>query len=244
MVDINIKGISKQFDKKQVLSDITFSIPSGDIICLLGPSGSGKTTLIRLLVGAIAAEHGEIRFGDVVVPNLKLMKKIGFMPQNDALYDDLSGEDNLRFFAGLHGMKKSEIEVRINEVLTLVDLMADRKKSVAFYSGGMKKRLSLAAALIHEPDVFLLDEPTVGIDPVLRRTIWEQFGELKKTGKTLIVSTHVMGDVEECDKAALIYNGRLISFDTVPNLLAKTESGKVEELFFIAAKNEKEGVSI
>ncbi len=243
-MDIKISEISKQFEKKQVLSDITFTIKSGDIICLLGPSGSGKTTLIRLLVGAIAAEKGEIRFGDVVVPNLKLMKKIGFMPQNDALYNDLSGEDNLRFFAGLHGMKKTEMDVRINEVLTLVDLTADRKKSVAFYSGGMKKRLSLAAALIHEPDVFLLDEPTVGIDPVLRRTIWQQFGELKKAGKTLIVSTHVMDEVSECDKAALIYNGRLISFDTVPNLLSKTESGKVEELFFIAARNEKEGASI
>lgn len=243
-MDIKITEVSKQFDKKQVLSDITFTIPSGDIICLLGPSGSGKTTLIRLLVGAIAAEQGEIRFGDVVVPNLELMKKIGFMPQNDALYEDLSGEDNLRFFAGLHGMKKSEIEVRINEIVTLVNLTADRKKLVALYSGGMKKRLSLAAALIHEPDVFLLDEPTVGIDPVLRRTIWQQFVELKKAGKTLIVSTHVMDEVNECDKAALIYNGKLISFDTVVNLLAKTESGKVEELFFIAASNEKEGVSI
>lgn len=242
-MDIRISEISKQFDKKQVLSDITFTICSGDIICLLGPSGSGKTTLIRLLIGAIAAEHGEVHFDDVLVPNLKLMNKIGFMPQNDALYDDLSGEDNLRFFAGLQGMRKSEIDIRINQVLALVDLMAERKKSVAFYSGGMKKRLSLAAALIHEPDVLILDEPTVGIDPVLRRTIWQQFGELKRSGKTLIVSTHVMDEVDKCDKAALIYNGRLISFDTVANLLAKTESGKVEELFFIAANNENEGES-
>lgn len=238
-MNIKISGISKQFDNKEVLSYITFTIPSGEIICLLGPSGSGKTTLIRLLVGSIAAECGEIRFGDVVVPNLNLMKKTGFMPQNDALYYDLSGEDNLRFFAGLHGMKKQEIDVRVNAVLALVDLEADRKKYVALYSGGMRKRLSLAAALIHEPDVLLLDEPTVGIDPVLRRTIWQQFDQLKKAGKTLIVTTHVMDEVEQCDKAALIYNGKLIHYDTVAALSAGTISGKVEELFFTAANDAK-----
>lgn len=242
-MDIEISGISKQFDKEEVLTDITMTMTSGNIVCLLGPSGSGKTTLIRLLVGAIAPERGEIKFGDVSVPSLKLMSKIGFMPQNDALYDDLPGEDNLRFFAGLHGMGKSEIDIRTNEVLKLVDLEADRRKYVALYSGGMRKRLSLAAALIHEPDVLLLDEPTVGIDPVLRRTIWRQFGELKKAGKTLIVTTHVMDEIEQCDKAALIYNGRLIHYDTVAALSAATKSGKVEELFFTAADQQKGDVS-
>jgi ABC-2 type transport system ATP-binding protein len=242
-MDIRISGVSKQFDKKEVLSDITFTIPSGSIVCLLGPSGSGKTTLIRLMVGAIAAERGEISFNDVTVPNLALMRKTGFMPQNDALYIDLPGEDNLRFFAGLHGMKKSEIDARVNAVLKLVDLEADRRKYVALYSGGMKKRLSLAAALVHEPEVLLLDEPTVGIDPVLRRTIWQQFGELKKAGKTLIVTTHVMDEVDQCDKAALIYNGKLIRYDTVAALSAETKSGKVEELFFTAADKEKGAAS-
>jgi ABC-2 type transport system ATP-binding protein len=167
------------------------------------------------------------------------MNKIGFMPQNDALYNDLTGEANLRFFAGLHGIKKSEINIRIAEVLELVGLQEDRKKYVALYSGGMKKRLSLAAALIHEPEVLLLDEPTVGIDPVLRRTIWQQFGVLKKAGKTLIVTTHVMDEVEQCDKAALIYNGKLIHYDSVAALSAQTKSGKVEELFFLADAQEK-----
>jgi ABC-2 type transport system ATP-binding protein len=179
----------------------------------------------------------------VAVPNLKLMNKIGFMPQNDALYYDLPGEDNLRFFAGLQGMKKSEIDIRTKAVLKLVDLEADRRKYVVNYSGGMRKRLSLAAALIHEPDVLLLDEPTVGIDPVLRRTIWRQFGELKKAGKTLIITTHVMDEIEQCDKAALIYNGRLIHYDTVAALSAATKSGKVEELFFTASEQEQGGVS-
>ncbi|MDR2713576.1 MAG: ABC transporter ATP-binding protein [Clostridiales bacterium] len=237
-MNIEVTNVSKSFDKKPVIRDLTFTIQSGDIVCLLGPSGAGKTTTIRLLIGAIAADKGEIRFDDIVVPNLKLLQKIGFMPQNDAMYDDLSGEDNLQFFAGLYGMGKNDRAKRIDEVLDLVDLTLDRKKFVRNYSGGMKKRLSLATALLHEPDVLLLDEPTVGIDPVLRRSIWNQFKEIKQSGRTLIVSTHVMEEVTECDKAALIYNGKLINYDTVFNLLAQTKNGKVEDLFFAAAEQE------
>ncbi|MFT3952344.1 MAG: ABC transporter ATP-binding protein [Oscillospiraceae bacterium] len=238
-MNITMSGLNKCFDQKQVLFDIDFSIHAGDIVCLLGPSGSGKTTLIRCLIGAIKAEQGQITYDDIAVPNLKLMKKIGFMPQNDALYDDLTGENNLRFFGELYRFDKKRLNERITEVLKLVDLEEDRKKYVRNYSGGMKKRLSLAAAMLHEPDVLLLDEPTVGIDPVLRRTIWNQFKDIKAAGKTIIVSTHVMDEVAECDKAALIYNGRLISYDTVENLLSETQSGKVEELFFKAAENQK-----
>jgi ABC-2 type transport system ATP-binding protein len=237
-MDIVLRNVCKSFGKQPIIRDLTLSIQSGDIFGLLGPSGSGKTTTIRLLIGAIAADSGNIAFDDIEVPNLKLLSRIGFMPQNDALYDDLSGEDNLKFFGELYGMKKSELSKRVSEVLDIVDLTEHRKKSVSQYSGGMKKRLSLAAALIHEPDVLLLDEPTVGIDPVLRRSIWNEFKTMKDAGKTLIVSTHVMDEVYECDKAALLYNGKLIAFDSVQNLLGKTESGKIEDLFFMAAKNE------
>jgi ABC-2 type transport system ATP-binding protein len=235
-MDIKIENVGKIFDKKQVLSDITFSIDSGEIICLLGPSGSGKTTIIRLMIGAIASDGGRILFGDTIVPNLELLRKIGFMPQADALYDDLSGEDNLKFFASLYGMKKDIIRRRIDETLSLVGLNDDRKKKVRNYSGGMKKRLSLAIALVHEPDVLLLDEPTVGIDPVLRRTIWEQFQTIRRSGRTILVSTHVMDEVTECDKAALLYNGRLIEFAPVKDLLAKTKDGKIENLFIAAGR--------
>jgi len=231
-------NVNKSFDRKPVIHDLSLSVKSGEIIGLLGPSGAGKTTTIRLLIGAIAADSGKITFDDVVMPNLSLLGQIGFMPQNDALYDDLPGEDNLKFFAELYGMKKKDLTKRIDNVLEVVELTEDKSKYVRNYSGGMKKRLSLAVALIHEPDVLLLDEPTVGVDPVLRRSIWNQFKDMKKAGKTIIVSTHVMDEVYECDKAALLYNGKLISYDTVPNLLDDTESGKVEELFFNAAKRE------
>ena len=237
-MDIVLRNVCKSFCKQPVIRKLTLSIQSGDIFGLLGPSGSGKTTTIRLLIGAIAADSGNIAFDDIEVPNLKLLNRIGFMPQNDALYDDLSGEDNLKFFGELYGMKKSELSKRISDVLEIVDLTEHRKKSVSQYSGGMKKRLSLAAALIHEPEVLLLDEPTVGIDPVLRRSIWNEFKTMKDSGKTLIVSTHVMDEVYECDEAALLYNGKLINYDSVQNLLDKTGSGKIEDLFFMAAEQE------
>jgi len=234
-MEIVLKNVSKRFDGKAVVDDVSMAIKSGEKICLLGPSGAGKTTTIRLLIGAIAADSGEITIGDARVPNFALLSKIGFMPQNDALYDDLSGEDNLRFFAQSYGMKKGEIAARIDEMLALVDLTEDRKKPVRNYSGGMKKRLSLAVALIHQPDVLFLDEPTVGIDPVLRREIWNELHKLAKSGKTMLVSTHVLDEVAECDKAALLYNGRLIEFDKTKKLMTKT-GGKIEELFFAADK--------
>jgi len=237
-MDIAIMNVNKSFDRKPVIHDLSLSVKSGDIIGLLGPSGAGKTTTIRLLIGAIAADSGKITFDDIVMPNLGLLGRIGFMPQNDALYDDLPGVDNLKFFAELYGVKKKELQGRIDNVLKVVELTEDKSKYVRNYSGGMKKRLSLAVALIHEPDVLLLDEPTVGVDPVLRRSIWNQFKDMKKAGKTIIVSTHVMDEVYECDKAALLYHGKLISYDTVASLLDETESGKVEELFFKAAKQE------
>lgn len=240
-MDIQVSHVTKSFEKKKVINDVTFTIPSGEICCLLGPSGAGKTTMIRLMIGAIAADNGEILLNNVSMPNMEMLKRIGFMPQNDALYDDLSAEANLSFFGGLYHLDKNKLKRRIDEVLALVDLTEDKKKLVRYFSGGMKKRLSLAAAILHEPDVLFLDEPTVGIDPVLRRTIWNQFHEFKNTGTTIIVSTHVMDEVTECDKAGLIYGGALIQYDTVPRLLEKTEGGRVEELFFDAADEMKGG---
>jgi ABC-2 type transport system ATP-binding protein len=158
------------------------------------------------------------------------------MPQNDALYGDLSGEDNLKFYGSLFKMEPKRKKARIGEVLELLDLTQDRKKLVRNYSGGMKKRLSLATALLNEPRLLLLDEPTVGIDPVLKRIVWDRFAAMRRTGITLIISTHVMDEVTECDTAALLYGGKLIHYDAVQALIASTETGRIEELFFKAAE--------
>lgn len=231
-MSIIVRGVSKKFDKRPVLTDVSLDIGRGEIVCLLGPSGAGKTTLIRLLLGAIKADAGEIAIDGVRVPSMKLFPKIGFMPQNDALYNDLTGLDNLVFFGGLYKLK--DLRRRAMDALALLNLEKDAAKLVANYSGGMKKRLSLAATLLHGPQYLLLDEPTVGIDPILRRSIWERFYKLRDAGASIVISTHVMDEATKCNRTALIYDGRLIYNDTTENLLAKTPDGNIESLFFQA----------
>lgn len=228
---IEVKDVTKAFKKQEVLKNIHLQIDENEIFGLIGPSGAGKTTLIRLIIGAISTDEGQIKVMDYTVPNLKALDYIGYMPQNDALYNDLSGYDNLMFFGGMYHIKKPELKKRADEVLKLVELDGDGKKKVSNYSGGMRKRLSLAVALLHSPRVLILDEPTVGIDPILRKKIWEEFYELKKQGKTIIVTTHVMDEAIKCDRLGLIYNGKIIACDTVPELLGRTKNNSIEELF-------------
>lgn len=235
-MNIEIDHISKIFSKKEVLCDVSLTAREGEILCLLGPSGAGKTTLIRLLTGGLRPDSGEIRINGMRFPNRDIMRDIGFMPQEDAVYTDLSGLDNLLFFGRLFGLSGRELRQRTGEALSWVDLEKDKGKLVSRYSGGMKKRLSLAVTLLHSPSILLLDEPTVGIDPVLRKAIWDRFEMLRQSGKTIIVSTHVMDEAARCQRAALLYEGHLIENDTTENLLAKTRSGSLEELFFEARK--------
>lgn len=230
---ISVSDVSKSFSKHSVLSSIELSIGENEIFGLIGPSGSGKTTLIRLMTGAISADTGIIRMGEKKIPDRKILEQIGYMPQNDALYNDLSGLDNLKFFGKLYGMKKVMLDQRCQEVLQFTDLERDAKKKVQYYSGGMKKRLSLAAAMLHQPTVLFLDEPTVGIDPVLRKKIWEKLEVLKEMGTTIIVTTHVMDEAVRCDRLALVYRGTILDCDSVTNLLAKTENHMLEELFLL-----------
>ncbi|SDN53440.1 ABC transporter ATP-binding protein [Acetanaerobacterium elongatum] len=231
-MQVCVSHVSKSFKKQQVLKDISLTIENNEIFGLIGPSGAGKTTLIRLIIGAVNADEGEIKIGNIKIPSLRALRDFGYMPQNDALYYDLSGYDNLMFFGGMYGIAKPELKKRAHEVLKLVDLEHDGGKKVSNYSGGMKKRLSLAVALLAEPGLLILDEPTVGIDPLLRRRIWEQFNRLKEQGKTIIVTTHVMDEAVMCDRLALIYNGGVLACDGVDALLARTPNHTIEELFF------------
>ena len=231
-MQVCVSQVSKRFQKQQVLNKINLNIESNEIFGLIGPSGAGKTTLIRLIIGAAEADEGTIRIGDTTIPNLNILKDIGYMPQNEALYNDLSGYDNLIFFGSMYGIHKAALKKNAAEMLEFVGLADDGRKKVGLYSGGMKKRLSLAAALLAQPGLLILDEPTVGIDPLLRRRIWEQFRDLKAHGKTIIITTHVMDEAAMCDRIALIHDGRVIACDRPETLMAQTKNHTIEDLFF------------
>ena len=175
---IQVQGVSKQFGEKMVLKDITLAVPSAQIFGLLGPSGSGKTTLVRMIAGIDAPTSGQVHVLGQKMPQLAMLSQIGYMAQSDALYTELTAQENLAFFAALYGLKGAKCKQRIQAVMELVDLSDHLKKQVSNYSGGMKRRLSLAISLLHEPSILILDEPTVGIDPVLRKSIWQKLTNL------------------------------------------------------------------
>jgi ABC-2 type transport system ATP-binding protein len=230
---VSIRNVSKIFGKQTVLEEINLEIQKGEIFGLLGPSGAGKTTLVKQLIGLDLPTKGEVDLFGKRMPSLNLVQGIGYMSQSDALYTELSAKENLEFFATLYGLKGKERKRRIDEVMEIVQLSEHLTKLVSQYSGGMKRRLSLAAALLHEPDLLILDEPTVGIDPVLRQSIWNSFYELKNKGKTLIVTTHVMDEAEKCDRLGLIRDGHLIAIGTPVQLKQQTNATSIEEAFLV-----------
>ncbi|WP_188496231.1 ABC transporter ATP-binding protein [Pullulanibacillus pueri] len=223
--------VSKSYGKKRIVEDICLSIERPEILGLLGPSGAGKTTLVKMIAGIEEVTDGEICLLGERMPRLKLMEQIGYMAQSDALYGELTAKENIYFFAKLYGLRGKTMKGQCEKALELVGLLDDQNKIIDTFSGGMKRRLSLAIALVHHPRILILDEPTVGIDPVLRNQIWEQLHELKNEGITIIVTTHVMDEAERCDRLGMIRNGRLLALDTPEGLKQDTRSQTIEEAF-------------
>ncbi|BAQ10154.1 sulfate-transporting ATPase [Bacillus sp. OxB-1] len=230
---VSIRNVSKSFKDHPVLQDINLDIMPGEIFGLLGPSGAGKTTLVKELAGLDTPTSGENLVFQEKMPSLHLINRIGYMAQSDALYEELSAKENLQFFSELYGLKGKKQAQRIDEVMALVQLSNDLTKLVSNYSGGMKRRLSLAIALLHEPELLILDEPTVGIDPVLRKSIWQAFAGLKAQGTTLIVTTHVMDEADKCDRLALLRDGKLIAVGSPAELKSQTNTTTIEEAFLV-----------
>ncbi|WP_377888552.1 ABC transporter ATP-binding protein [Alkalihalobacillus sp. R86527] len=223
--------VSKRFGKKNVLKDVALSLNKGEIYGLLGPSGSGKTTLVKLLCGIDEPSEGEVTVFDQKMPDLALIKRIGYMAQADALYHELTAKENLAFFASINGVKRSKRADRIRQVMKLVDLENELDKRVETFSGGMKRRLSLAIALLHEPEILVLDEPTVGIDPALRNKIWETFETLRESGVLIVVTTHVMDEAERCSRLGMVRDGQLIANGTPDELKKETGASTIEQAF-------------
>ena len=236
-ISIAVNQVSKSFGKKMVLNKIDLNIEEGQIYGFIGPSGAGKTTLVKMIVGMDRPDAGTIHVLNKQIPNLELLQEIGYMSQSDALYMELTGEENLKFFAALYKLSKTEQKKRISYSADLVNLTDELKKRVSAYSGGMKRRLSLAIALIQNPKILILDEPTVGIDPELRLGIWKELLRLKKEeGKTIIVTTHVMDEAEKCDYIAMVRDGSILTRGTPKELKDLFNAENLDEVFLKAGR--------
>ncbi|MEF3304681.1 ABC transporter ATP-binding protein [Paenibacillus sp. GYB003] len=228
---VELHDIVRKFGGRTVLEGITLRVERGELFGLLGPSGSGKTTLIKLITGIDKADGGTVRLLGEPMPKLAMLHRFGYMAQSDALYGELTAKENLLFFASLYGLSGSRRLARIEAAMAVVGLQDHLNKQVAAYSGGMKRRLSLAIALLHEPELLVLDEPTVGIDPVLRQSIWKELLALREKGTTILLTTHVMDEADKCDRIALIREGRLTAVDSPEALKAKSGTTNIEDAF-------------
>ena len=234
---IEIEKLSKSFGEQKVLDKIDFKLESGEIVGLIGPSGSGKSTLIKTMLGMEKADEGEALVLDYKMPKREILSNIGYMAQSDALYEMLTGYENLEFFGKMKGVPSDKLKKEIEYIAEIVDLTDDLKKLVSKYSGGMKRRLSLAIALIGSPELLILDEPTVGIDPSLRKNIWRELFKQRDNGVGILVTTHVMDEAELTDKVGLLLNGDIIDFDTPQQLKVKNNVKTIEEVFLKVEEN-------
>ena len=234
---IEIEKLSKSFGEQKVLDKIDFKLESGEIVGLIGPSGSGKSTLIKTMLGMEKADEGEALVLDYKMPKREILSNIGHMAQSDALYEMLTGYENLEFFGKMKGVPSDKLKKEIEYIAEIVDLTDDLKKLVSNYSGGMKRRLSLAIALIGSPELLILDEPTVGIDPSLRKNIWKELFKQRDNGVGILVTTHVMDEAELTDKVGLLLNGDIIDFDTPQQLKVKNNVKTIEEVFLKVEEN-------
>jgi ABC-2 type transport system ATP-binding protein len=230
---VEARDVRKRFGEVEALRGFTVSIRSGEIYGLLGPNGSGKTTFIRALAGLVRPDAGEIHVLGRTPRAAVADGAIGYMTQAAALYAELSVEENLRFFAALHGVRDPTL--RIESALRTVDLLERRRSIVATLSGGMRTRVSLAAALLHQPRLLLLDEPTVGVDPAQRRDFWGDFRALADAGVTILVSSHVMDEASRCDRLGLVRAGVLLAEGTAAELCSRAGVPDVESAFLALA---------
>jgi ABC-2 type transport system ATP-binding protein len=230
---IEVRGLRKRFGgDEEILKGVDLAVERGEIFGLIGPSGSGKSTLLRTLTGYLGPSEGTVEV--LGRPPAEFGKgerrRVGFMPQGFVLYDQLSVRQNLNFVAGLYGLGFRRRRRRVREALEFVELWEHRRKAAADTSGGMRRRLQLAAAIVHEPELLFVDEPTANLDPILRRRFWEEFRDLSGEGRTLFVTTQYVGEAELCDRVGLLADGKLVAVGTPEELRRQAFGGEAIEL--------------
>jgi len=240
-VALSCQGVGKQFGSITALHSVDLDVPRGTLLGLLGPNGAGKTTLIRILLGITPATQGSVRVFGVTVPSREILPRIGYMPQNLAVYTDLKVRQNLGVFGRLYGLSPASLTSRSSEVLELVHLSERAGSRVAELSGGMQRRVSLAVALLTDPDLLLLDEPTVGVDPELRAEFWSYFHRLANQGKTIVMTTHYMEEATQCGRVVLLDAGELIADDAPKVLKSRTQTFTLDDAFLALVRRRRGG---
>ena len=218
---IEIKNLEKSYKSNKVIKDVSFEVLKGEILCILGPNGAGKSTTINILTGVLAYDRGELFYkGRKIKKNDKEFKeKLGVVPQDIALYEDISAEQNIKFFSSLYGLRGNELEERTKETLEFAGLSEKAKDKVSTFSGGMKRRLNIACSISHNPELLIMDEPTVGIDPQSRNHILASVEKMREKGMTIIYTTHYMEEVEEISTRIIIMDkGEIIASGTKEKL--------------------------
>ena len=231
MIVLEVRNLKKSFGSIQAVKDISFSVEAGEVFTIIGPNGAGKSTILEMIEGLVNPDHGEIQFGDLTWARQanSIRKKIGVQPQSSAMFDLLTPEENLNLFSSFYDKARST-----EEILALVNLTDHRKNQVKKLSGGQRQRLAIGLAMISDPDIIFLDEPTTGLDPQARRNIWDIILELKNLGKTTILTTHYMDEAEKLsDRVCLVDQGKIITLDTPAALIERLTKEREVHLSFL-----------
>jgi ABC-2 type transport system ATP-binding protein len=229
-----ISNLHKSFGAIRAVDGVSFGVERGQLVGLLGPNGAGKTTTVSMIAGLVTPDQGAVRIGGANISHDSdpVKRRLGLVPQDLALYDELTARANLRLFGSLYGLTGAALDEAIDSVLRLVGLADRAGDRVKTFSGGMKRRLNLAAGLLHDPDILLLDEPTVGVDPQSRNAIFDNLEQLKSRGKALLYTTHYMEEAERlADRIVIMDHGQVLADDTLDGLRAGLPAGSLETLF-------------